>query len=50
MKTKSVKSTSQSNRIVTKSSLGKRRELLESYFSNALVLAALLETAQKDQY
>jgi len=47
MKTNLKKATNQSNRIITTSKLSrKRRALLEHYFTNALVLAALLESAQ----
>ena len=47
MKTNINKATSQSNRIITPPKLSqKRRALLEHYFTNALVLAALLESAQ----
>ncbi len=49
MKTKTNKSINQV--LGTKSSrrmTSKRRALLESYFSNAVVLAALLESAQNE--
>ena len=47
MKTKSTKSTLSANSTSSNRLSEKRRGLLESYFSNALILAALLESAQK---
>lgn len=49
MKTKTNKTTStaspKTNKVVAPE---KRRALLESYFTNAIVLAALLDSAQKE--
>ena len=47
MKTKSTKSALSANSTSSNRLSEKRRGLLESYFSNALILAALLESAQK---
>lgn len=47
MKTNTIKPTSKPTRVAASPRLTqKRRALLEHYFTNALVLAALLESAQ----